>query len=176
VTISGTGIPGKMDGSATGAQFNGPVDVLYSTDCIYISDMWNNCIRKIPVDIKSITEIVDRSELIKGITFGAETGETQIWFNKSNVNLPDVKPYILNKKVYVPLRFVSEAWGAKVGWQGETARVTVAKGDFYKEFTVTSDPIVFKDERTMIDIESLEQILGLRIEWFPEYNAVVISA
>ena len=175
VTVVGTGLAGKVNGTLSSASLNAPVDVLYHSGTLYISDMWNNLIRSITADITSLQGVVDRAELIQGIDFGTKTDEIQVWLDKAKVTFPDAKPYISNQKVYVPLRFVCEAWGAEVGWLNDVKKVTVKKDSFYKEFTAQTDSIAFKDGRTVMDTVNLAKATGFRVEWFPEYNAVVIS-
>ncbi len=38
-------------------------------------------------------------------------------------------PYISNGRTMVPLRVISEAFGAEVGWDGPTKTVTITLGD-----------------------------------------------
>lgn len=176
VTLSGTGVPGNADGSLTQAQFNGPVDVLYSKGTLYVADLWNNTIRTVIIDVEELTGIVDRNELIEGIDFGRTTTETQVWNGKSRIAFPDVKPYLLNKKVYIPLRYIFESWGAKVEWIADKKQVKVTKGTFVKILTPGEDETFLdKGGRTMIEMNSYAKITGLRTEWYPEYNAVVIA-
>lgn len=49
----------------------------------------------------------------------------QAKMNGQNLSL-EVPPCIIGDRVYVPLRFVAEAFGATVGWDGATSTVTVA--------------------------------------------------
>ncbi|MBE7047394.1 MAG: hypothetical protein E7396_08310 [Ruminococcaceae bacterium] len=43
----------------------------------------------------------------------------------------DVAPQIINGRTMVPVRFVSEALGEEVGWNGDTRTVTVGKGKLH---------------------------------------------
>lgn len=174
VTVVGTGLAGKVNGALSAASLNAPSDVLYYSGTLYISDMWNNSIRSITAGIASLEGLVDRAELIRGIDFGTVTDEIQVWLDGEKVVFPDVKPYIADQKVYIPLRFVCEAWGAEVGWINDIRKVTVRMGDFYREFTPETSTIAFKDGRTVMDSLNLSRAIGLRVEWFPEYNAVII--
>lgn len=51
--------------------------------------------------------------------------QTVAWVSGIPVKL-DVPPMILNDRTLVPLRFFSEAFGARVGWDGATRTVTIA--------------------------------------------------
>jgi len=49
--------------------------------------------------------------------------------NGSRINFPDAQPFIdENGRTQVPVRFVSEALGADVGWDGKTKTVTIEQG------------------------------------------------
>ena len=50
----------------------------------------------------------------------------RVYVNDKQINFPDQKPYIdKNNRTMVPVRFVSEALGAKVDWNGAVQEVTV---------------------------------------------------
>lgn len=64
----------------------------------------------------------------------ADTGiAVQIGNPTANVNNKavglDVPPKIIGGRIMVPLRFVSEALGCKVGWDGKTLTVTITSAD-----------------------------------------------
>ncbi|MBB6216563.1 hypothetical protein HNQ80_002665 [Anaerosolibacter carboniphilus] len=42
---------------------------------------------------------------------------------------PEVKPVMINSRTLVPVRFISEALGAKVDWDGSTSTITVSSDD-----------------------------------------------
>ena len=63
----------------------------------------------------------------------AETYPT-VRVNGAIVEYPDAQPYVdENNRTMIPVRFVTEALGAKVGWEGSTQTVTITK----KSTTVT---------------------------------------
>jgi sugar lactone lactonase YvrE len=173
-TIAGSGIPGKKDDPLPQTEFNNPVDILYRGGSLYISDMSNNCIRTMKFEPGKLPDITDKSEIINGIGFKPKSDEIQVWFDKQIVNFPDVKPYQTNGKTYVPLRFIFEKWGAKVNYL-PGGQVEVTKGRFYKVFTFGKDPLIVKNNRTMIDAVNLSEITGFYIEKVDQYNAVVIA-
>ena len=48
--------------------------------------------------------------------------------NGNRVNFPDAEPFIDdNGRTQVPVRFVSEALGAEVSWEGSTKTVTISR-------------------------------------------------
>lgn len=63
------------------------------------------------------------------ITFGSDKITMQIGNKTASVNgtlvALDVAPYIVNGRTLVPIRFISEAFGAEVVWDGTTKTVTI---------------------------------------------------
>jgi len=46
--------------------------------------------------------------------------------NGTKINFPDAEPFIdENSRTQVPIRFVGEALGANVSWDGNTKKVTI---------------------------------------------------
>lgn len=41
-------------------------------------------------------------------------------------NMPEQKPFVYNGSTYVPLRYISETLGYKVGWNGETKTISIS--------------------------------------------------
>ena len=174
-TLAGTGSSGLVNSFADQAQFNAPVDVLYHNGTLYISDMHNNCIRSLNVEAGSTSEIVDRSDIAKSIKFAKATDEMQVWFNGSRVEFSNALPYKEGNQIYVPARMIFETWGAKVTWNKQTGELDVSKTGFHKTYIPGKDTTFFKSKRAYIDTRTLAEATKLRIEWFPEYNALVIQ-
>lgn len=175
ITVAGNGTPGRKDGTLAESMLNGPVDVLYNSGAIYISDTWNNCIRTMPVTIGNLIRIVDKNELIKGISFLPADDKIQVWVDKKNIAFPDVAPYLNSGKTVVPLRFICEAWGAQVDWNEASKQVEITKGGFHTNFSYDSKIVFNKDGRTMIQLRDLSESMGFYVVWVPEHRAVVIS-
>jgi sugar lactone lactonase YvrE len=174
VTVSGTGLPGKTGGTLDKAEFNGPVDVLYASGVLYISDMWNNKIRAIKADVGSLTGITDRDELLKAAGIKSKTDDVQVWMNGKKQVFSDVNPYADKGLVYLPVRFICETWGAKVGWDNKTKEITISKNNKLITIDPKKYPVFNIKSRSMMDFNRFGNIMGFRIEWYPEYNAVVI--
>lgn len=52
-------------------------------------------------------------------------GEDTSSANKSDISITDVQPVIIGSSSYVPLRVVSEGFGAEVNWEGSTKTVII---------------------------------------------------
>ncbi|CAI6051941.1 copper amine oxidase N-terminal domain-containing protein [Cohnella sp. JJ-181] len=63
----------------------------------------------------------------------------------------DVAPFTLNGRTMVPLRFISEAFGAKVGWNQKERRVTIAKGANTIELVIDKKEAVANGGKVLLD-------------------------
>ncbi|MDO4743949.1 MAG: copper amine oxidase N-terminal domain-containing protein [Clostridia bacterium] len=76
--------------------------------------------------------VIGRHE--NGESFFMQVGNKQLFYfdnsgTKKNLDPMDVAPYLnySEARTYVPLRFIAEAIGYKVGWDGTTQTVTLTK-------------------------------------------------
>ena len=101
----------------------------------------------------------------------------------------DVAPFIdSNSRTMVPVRFVSEALEAKVGWDGNTRLVTVTKGPIEIKLTIGSNIItvngkattmdtaaITKDNRTFVPVRYIAEALGLKVGWDGVTRTVILT-
>ncbi|MBP3361524.1 MAG: chitobiase/beta-hexosaminidase C-terminal domain-containing protein [Clostridia bacterium] len=105
-----------------------------------------------------------------------------------NPDNPMVCPMIRNDRTLVPVRFVSENFGAKVDWNQSDSAVTVTKGDLKINMTVNSNtmyvngesvnldaPPVIEKDRTFIPLRVLAEALGKNVFW-DSRGLIVISS
>lgn len=99
------------------------------------------------------------------------------------VVFPDQKPFIDTSvnRTYVPVRFVSEALGAEVGWDQTTKTVTINKDDQQILLTIDSDkatvgadqvvtldaPAALVNDRTVVPLRFVSEVLGAKVDWTP---------
>lgn len=101
----------------------------------------------------------------------------------------DSEPYIdENNRTMVPVRFISEALGAVVGWDEATRTVTIAKDGLEIVLTIGSpvakvggverwmDSVpVIKNDRTMVPVRFVSSFLGANVEWDQDNLIVEIT-
>ena len=109
--------------------------------------------------------------------------------DNQNVNFPDGRPYLdTNGRVLVPVRFVSEALGAKVDWDASSqvaviekepdkvavkiGEKTVKKND--KVITMDTTAVI-SSGRTMVPVRFVSEALGAKVAWDKVTYAVVIT-
>ncbi|OME87151.1 copper amine oxidase [Paenibacillus sp. FSL A5-0031] len=100
----------------------------------------------------------------------------------------DSAPIVLNGTTFVPVRFVSDAMGAKLLFDGKTGQVTVLRGNKLMEMTLgkkdlilngalqSSDitPIV-RNNRTLIPVRLFSEKLGLKVGYDGKAKKITID-
>ncbi|MDF2925287.1 MAG: copper amine oxidase [Paenibacillaceae bacterium] len=175
VTLAGSGQSGAINGTTLGALFNSPTDVKFRSGQLYVADMWNNSIRVMTLQPGKLTSVQEKEELLRQIPFLPYSDQIQVWTNNQYISFPDTQPYLEDGKTFVPLRFICEAWGAEVTWDGDKQQVIVKKGNDSKLFGLNGESVVMQEERTMVHIRVLAERLGFWVQWVPDHNAVVIT-
>jgi len=170
ITIAGFGTAGKENGSPAEAKFNGPADVLYKDGFIYIADMWNNCIRKMPLNLASLKQSADLS----GIGFDDPKPTPQLWYNKTRLEIPEDSIYFMENKIMVPVEEICKAMGFTAVFDENKNAVKISSGDTSIEFTVNGEHLVIRNGKVDIQLRHLVEAFGLNIEWIQKYRAAVI--
>jgi sugar lactone lactonase YvrE len=176
VTVAGIGTPGEKDGPISIASLNAPLDLSYNNGVLYISEMFNNTIRKLNISIEEINNLETDESVLAGITFTMPEDVIQVWFNKKRIEFSDVEPYIENNKVIVPLRAVLEAWGAEVTWRESGREILIANENCRRIFKYGVDPLTIHQGRSLVGLRFLAERMGFQVLWIPEYQAVVIES
>ena len=103
----------------------------------------------------------------------------RVELNGERIIFPDAQPYVdKNNRVQVPVRFVSEALGAKVGWKNKTQEVTIEldgtklvltigkKAYKINESTKLMDTAALrKSNRTFVPLRFVSEGLGAKVKW-----------
>ena len=97
-------------------------------------------------------------------------------------------PFIENGSTYVPLRLISESFGAVVTWNNETKGITIIKGDTKIDMVIDSRkalvndkifelsaPPVIKDGLTFVPVRFVSEVLGGEVTWNPRVKLILIE-
>lgn len=116
-----------------------------------------------------------------------EIGSNQLWMNGDIARTMDVAPFIENNRTWVPIRFVSEALGAEVGWKQETQQATVKFGETTLIITIGSNSLLvngqakpmdvapfLRSNRTWVPLRFVAENLGCSVSWVQGAQEVVI--
>jgi len=118
-----------------------------------------------------------------------QNNEINVTINGEKFAFPDAKPFIDERsRTLVPLRFISEALGAEVAWDGETKTVTITKGEDVISYTVgemkadkNGEEITFdtygmiKEDRTFVPVRYISELLGCSVDWDGATKTVKIN-
>ena len=120
----------------------------------------------------------------------AGINEISIKVNGNYVEFPDAKPFINDEnRTMVPVRFISEALGAKVTWEEETRTVIISKDNMNIELPIESKKIivdkteytmdtmaVIVNNRTMVPVRFPSEYLGSEVGWDEINKEVIINS
>ncbi len=114
-----------------------------------------------------------------------------VYLNQVPVSF-DTTPVIVNGRILIPLRAVTEAMGCDVGWYGDSQMIVVQKAGITVEFVINS-PIMnvtngdgtkqvvldvtpqLVNNRTMVPLRAISEALGATVEWNDRLKQVDIT-
>ena len=118
-----------------------------------------------------------------------ETKDITVTLDGNQIEFRDAKPYIFKERTLVPIRFVSEAMGADVSWNGEESEVNIVKGrDNIITHILSSKatlngvlytfdvPAMIKDDRTFVPLRFIAELLNCEVEWNENTYTVTITS
>ena len=122
-------------------------------------------------------------------TVGMADMPLRVVVNGDRVTFPDAQPFIdENGRTQVPVRFVSEALGANVDWDGNTKKVTVTLNSRNVVLTIGQkiyeinnksyqmDTVaLLKESRTFVPIRFVSEALGATVTWDQNSKSVYIK-
>ncbi len=120
----------------------------------------------------------------------AAQNNVKVTLDGNEIYFPDAKPFIDERdRVLVPIRFVSEALGALVDWENESQTAIIKQNNDVIRYTVyqmkayLNDEMIvmdtygiLKDDRTMVPIRFISELLGCIVFWDENTSTVVITS
>lgn len=116
-----------------------------------------------------------------------DTNKINVSVNKEMIQM-DANPYIKNSRTMVPVRFISEALGLKVGWDAKTKTVIVGEEDKVMLVigenkitkadgtTITIDaPAEISSQRTFVPVRAIAEIFNSKVGWDAKTKTVLIE-
>ncbi len=99
----------------------------------------------------------------------------------------EVRPFVLNDRTLVPVRFIAEAFGAKVDFEESTGKITATVGATKVEMTLGSDIMKINgtekkldvaantyNDRTFIPLRAMVEAVGKQVFW-DDRGLIIIS-
>lgn len=100
----------------------------------------------------------------------------------------DVPAKIVSDRTFLPVRFVAESLGAKVGWDGNENKVTITDGDKKIELIIGKREITvngktekldaapfIEDSRTLVPVRFISEALGAKVTYDEKTKTVTIK-
>lgn len=123
----------------------------------------------------------------------ADTGEkVTVMLDGGEVTFPDAQPFIDSRnRTLVPIRFVSEAMGARVDWENDTQTVIIKKDKDTIKYTIKytignmkaylNDEMrvfdtygILKEDRTFVPLRFISEMLSCDVDWNDNSRTVTI--
>ena len=122
---------------------------------------------------------------VRQITLTIDVKDATV-FGEEVIN--DVAPVIRNDRTMLPIRFIAEALGAVVDWDGENRVVTITGEGIVitigigqsiatvnGEEILLDSPAFIESDRTFIPLRFVSENLGAEVEWIGDTRQVVIT-
>ena len=107
----------------------------------------------------------------------------------------DAPPYIKNGRTMVPIRFISEALGAKVDWDGNLRQITIQKENRIIRMVIGSVDVFIRQEgtmgetqqkldappeitsgRTFVPLRFISETFGAKLDWNAQLREITIKS
>ena len=128
------------------------------------------------VDEAGIYVLVEKDNLTKLLL---TVGSTETLKGDEIVRI-DSAPVIENSRTMVPLRYIGEALGAEISWNGKNRSVKVEKDGITlnmqigKEIPGYGQPPILKNNRTLVPIRYISEALGANVIYDPACKEIII--
>lgn len=176
INLLGQSTVGDISGSATDAQLFNPVDVAYIEGKLYFTDLYNNKVKAMEVDLQNLQAVKSIEDILSGIALHPAKDVVQVWFDYDNISFSKEQPMIINNGIYLPIRSLFENWGAKVEWIEATKEINISKDDGHIRLEVDRHKLLIKEGRTYIEMDVLAQTTKFLVEWIEDARAVIIDS
>lgn len=140
--------------------------------------------------ISIILSLVFVISMVSNIYVFAEDCGVKVYLDGNEVIFPDAQPFIdARERTLVPIRFVSEALGAKVDWDNDTKTVYIEKDNDKIRYTINefraylNDKVVsfdsfgiLKENRTFVPLRFISEMLMCDVAWSDSEKTVKIKS
>ncbi len=176
-TFSGTNEAGNTMASLTDSRFNAPSALAYDNGTLLVSDMWNNCIKQIPLEYGNPIFDLDSTFVSKDIDFSTRNPAiVNVAVHQKLIDFSDVTTCNLDGKTYFPIRAIAEALGAEVTYDSATRMVKIAYHGQNILYSLDNPALQVVDNRSLLHIRTLASDMGFFVSWNGTYNTVIITA
>ncbi len=176
INLVGKSTAGDVVGQTDQSMLFQPIDVFYHKGSLFVSDLYNNKIKKYELDTTNLVAIQNVDDIMAGIELLPVTEDVQVWFDYTSIAYQTEQPLIKDDKVYLPVRSTFESWGATVDWLDATKEIQLSNGNWKVNFVLDAKSMLVIDGRTYVELKQLAQITHFFVEWVEDYRAVLIDS
>lgn len=151
-------------------------DGRYTLD-ITVEEAYNKDIKAVTLKAQSGVITVGNPPAVSGVELKMTLGKTDYTVNGEKKTM-DVAPIIRNSRTMLPVRYVAEALGATIAWDGATSTATLTTADTEIKIkvgastatvngqSVTLDsPAFIENSRTYMPVRFVAETLGATVAW-----------
>lgn len=170
-------------------KFLEPNDIFAFEGFLYICDSGNRRIQKIPLSLILAESKPEKLKITLWIDKAkALINDKEVYIDPNNTK---IAPFVVPPgRTVVPIRFISESFGADVTWESDTKtiriyleskniRITLQVGNKIarvndKIITLDAPPLI-KEGRTFVPLRFISESFGAKVEWFNVEKKIVIE-
>ena len=139
-------------------------------------------------------ELGKPSEIVSAVASGSDYVELKMTLGKTDYTVNgetktmDVAPIIANDRTMLPVRYVAEALGAEIAWDGATSTATLKTADTELRITVGASealvngkavtldsPAFIENSRTYMPVRFVAETLGATVAWDAATSTATIT-
>lgn len=175
-TFAGSVKAGNSVGNLDDSSFNAPSALSYKNGYLYVSDMWNNSIKRIKLEYGNYLFDLDKDYVSKNIDFTKRNEDiVNIAIDDALIDFVDVTTVNIEGKTYFPIRIIAEKLGATVNYDNVNRTAIINYKDKTINYNLDADYIKVVNNRSLIHIRTLANDLGFFVSWIGQYNTVIIT-
>ena len=101
----------------------------------------------------------------------------------------DTEPIIINDRIMVPIRKISEMLGTEVSWDEKSRKITAVNKKMTVEMVIGNDiafsngtpislevPAMIQNDRTLVPLRFIAEIFGFDVEWNSDNRRAIITS
>jgi len=177
-TIAGNGMAGQFYASAENLKMTRPEGIYTNGETLFISDSYNNRILSVPLTERILAGRPSRDQMLTdtGISTASRYsyhGDIRVFIGDQWVDMGRVAPWNTADSIYVPIRPLFEALGARVTLDERTNILTIAIQEWDTILALDIDYFILRGV-AVTTIEEIERLFPHTFEWFPEFSTIAM--
>ncbi len=145
-------------------------------------------LKKLLILTMAISAVASLCAQAKTLEFTVDSSDLYVSENGIRKEALDAPAYIENGRTLVPIRVISEEFGASVEWKAEESKAVITSGETVIEITIGSDkavvngtekpldaPAVIAGGRTMVPLRFISEELQKTVEYVAMTRQIIIT-